>query len=387
MNPANQKLEKEITDRKQAEEALREREEFFRHLVEGVRDYAIFMLDPEGRIASWNAGAQRIKGYRAEEIIGQHFSRFYPPEDVASGKPEQELKTTVAEGRYEEEGWRVRKDGTWFWANVVITPVRDETGQLRGFAKVTRDITERRWAEEALRRANDRLKETNAELESFTYTISHDLRAPLRAMQGFADALQEDYADRLDPTGRDYTRRIAAAARRMDTLIQDLLSYSRLSRADLQLETVALASVTEEARAQLEADLRNRKAQVTVDEPLPAVKGHAATLVQIVANLMANAIKFVAPEVTPQVKIWAQEQKGWVRLCVKDNGIGIAPEHRERIFRVFERLHGADVYPGTGIGLAIVRKGMERMGGRAGVESEVGQGSQFWIELPKAEER
>ncbi|MBI2951604.1 response regulator [bacterium] len=260
----------------------------------------------------------------------------------------------------------------------------------RSLAEINRnleaEIAERKQAEEALRRAHDDLKETNAELESFTYSVSHDLRAPLRAMQGFADALQEDYADRLDPTGQDYAWRIVAAARRMDTLIQDLLTYSRLSRADLRLHPISLRGMAKDVLAQMDEEFRERNAQVTVQGPLPEVVGHRATLVQVVMNLLANAVKFVNPDTPPCVRIWAEDRDGWVRLCVEDNGIGIAPEHHERIFRVFERLHGVETYPGTGIGLAIVRKGMERMGGRVGVESEVGRGSRFWIELPKAED-
>ncbi len=226
------------------------------------------------------------------------------------------------------------------------------------------------------------LAETNAELESFSYTVSHDLRAPLRAVQGLAQALQEDYADALDTMGRDYTRRLIAAAERMDALILDLLAYSRLTRADLTAEAVNLANVVQRAREQLATDIDNCKATIKVKKSLPAVTAHPATLLQVVTNLIANAIKFVAPGVRPRVNIRSEHYGHKVRLWVEDNGIGIEPEHQERIFRVFERLHGIESYPGTGIGLAIIRKGMERMNGTAGVESALGQGSRFWIELP-----
>ncbi|OGG43810.1 MAG: hypothetical protein A3F84_20140 [Candidatus Handelsmanbacteria bacterium RIFCSPLOWO2_12_FULL_64_10] len=206
-------------------------------------------------------------------------------------------------------------------------------------------------------------------------------------MQGFADALQEDYADRLDLTGQDYAWRIVTAARRMDTLIQDLLTYSRLSRADLRLHRIGLRGVAKDVLVQMEEEFRERNVQVTVQGPLPEVVGHRATLAQVLTNLLTNAVKFVNPDTPPRVRIWAEERDGWVRLCVEDNGIGIAPEHYERIFRVFERLHGVEAYPGTGIGLAIVRKGGERMGGRVGVESEVGRGSRFWVELLKPEDK
>jgi len=237
------------------------------------------------------------------------------------------------------------------------------------------------------------VKERTAELEAFTYSVSHDLRAPLRAMEGFSQALLEDYADRLDPVGQDYARRIAAAARYMDILIQDLLAWSRLSRIEIELRPVVLEGVVQEALSLLTPEIQEKSAQVAVERPLPRLVGHHGTLVQVVGNLLSNGIKFVAPGVKPQVRVWAETPstplleggKGEVvRLWVEDNGIGIAPEHHELIFRMFERLHGVETYPGTGVGLAIVRKGVERLGGRVGVESEPGRGSRFWVELPRS---
>ena len=226
------------------------------------------------------------------------------------------------------------------------------------------------------------LAETNAELEAFSYTVSHDLRAPLRAVQGLAQALQEDYADALDIVGRDYTQRLITAAERMDRLILDLLAYSRLARAEITAEAVDLGAVVQRAREQLATDIAKCKATIKVKKSLPTIVAHPATLLQVVTNLIANAIKFVAPGVRPEVNIRSEQRGHGVRLWVEDNGIGIEPEHQERIFRVFERLHGIENYPGTGIGLAIIRKGMERMNGTTGVESAFGQGSRFWIELP-----
>lgn len=239
-----------------------------------------------------------------------------------------------------------------------------------------------------------KLEEINDELNSFSFSVSHDLRAPLRAVEAFASALLEDYAPMLDSLGQDYAERIVDAAQRMDALIQDLLIYSRLSRTDLRLQAVDLSAVLTDVLTQLEMTIVEEQAEIRLAEPFPYVMGHHATLVQIVTNLMTNAMKFVAPGVQPYVRVWAEiipastgqtpEKGRWIRFWVEDNGIGIAPEQQERVFQIFERLHGIEAYPGTGVGLAIVRKGAIRMGGNAGVESRPGQGSKFWIELPQA---
>ncbi|MEG4232541.1 CHASE3 domain-containing protein [Microcoleus sp. Pol11C3] len=292
------------------------------------------------------------------------------------------------------------------------------------------DVTARKQAEAEIRMLNatlerrvelrtNQLQAANEELEAFAYTVAHDLRAPLRGMQGLAEALLEDYRDILDELGQEYAQQIVNSGQQLEELIQDLLAYSRLSRTDLSLQVLDLESVVAEAIAMLKADAKSRHAQISVRSPLPAVIAHRVTLVQVIANLLTNAIKFVEGT-PPQVQIWAEElelpQEGetdsdtagelerrtvgqWehsqllmascllpvciIRLWVEDNGIGIAPEHQKRIFRVFERLHGIESYPGTGIGLAIVKKGVDRMGGQVGVESQVGQGSRFWIQLRK----
>jgi signal transduction histidine kinase len=262
----------------------------------------------------------------------------------------------------------------------------DEVGQLAAafttMAHQVRDAQTR--LEEQVRERTAKLEERNDELEAFGYSISHDLRAPLRAMQGFSQALLEDCGDRLDAMGREYAERIVAGARRMDELIRDLLAYSRVSRAELQLVRVPLTPVAQSALAELSGALRARNASVHVDEPLPAVLGHPATLSQVLTNLLGNGLKFVPPDRTPELRLHAERRNGLVRVWVEDNGIGIAPEHQARIFRVFERLHSTDDYPGTGIGLAIVRKAVERMGGQVGVESRLGHGSRFWVELQPA---
>jgi signal transduction histidine kinase len=223
------------------------------------------------------------------------------------------------------------------------------------------------------------------QMESFTYSISHDLRAPLRAVRGFAQALSEDYSAALDDAGREYLTRIEQGAERMDRLIQDLLQYSRVGAAGLTLSPVDLEPLIQHTLQQLGPDIRARHASIELRKPLPSVLGHEPTLEQVVTSLLSNAIKFVPPATPPRVRIWAETNGPHARLWIADNGIGIDPAHHQRIFGVFERLHGAETYPGTGIGLAIVAKGMERMGGKVGVESAPGKGSRFWIELSRAE--
>ena len=229
------------------------------------------------------------------------------------------------------------------------------------------------------------LSEANADLEEFSYTIAHDLRAPVRNMHSLAEALAEDFAEELPAEGTEYTKRIVAAADRMDALIQDLLGYARLSREAIQPQPVDLDAAVGVVLAQMKPDIEERRAEITVDRPLGRVRAHRTTLEQAITNLIGNALKFVERGKAPVVHVRAEERGDRVRLWVEDRGIGVAPEHAERIFRVFERLHAPEAYPGTGVGLAIVRKGTERMGGTSGVESEPGRGSRFWIELPRLE--
>ncbi len=234
--------------------------------------------------------------------------------------------------------------------------------------------------EERVAQRTTQLEEVNQELQAFTYSVSHDLRAPLRSLQGFATAILEDYGNRLDDLGREYAIRLVNSSQQLDKLIQDLLAYSRLSETQMRLYGVDLNNVVSEAIMPLNKEIKARQAQIIVEESLSEMLGNRTVLVQVVSNLISNALKFVAGGKTPVVRIRATEHDGLVRLWVVDNGIGISPEHQERIFQVFERLHGNETYPGTGIGLAIVRRGMERLGGSAGVESTLGEGSRFWIE-------
>jgi len=361
---------RDVSERKLAEEARAQ----LAAIVESSGDAIISKL-LDGTIVTWNPGAERIYGYSAEEVRGKSISLLAPPgpeDDV----PKVLDRLTRGESIVSYETTRVRKDGRRIEVSVSISPIRDAAGRIIGGSVVARDITERKRAEKALR-------EVNQQLEAFTSSVSHDLRAPLRQLRGFAQALLEDHGDALDETGREYARRLSSIAARMDALTRSLLDYSRVSRDDLRLAPVALDGVVAEALAQIETEIQSRGARIEVARGLPRVLAHEATLTQAVGNLVSNAVKFVAPDVNPEVGIRAEEQGDRVRVWVEDNGIGIEPEHHQRIFDVFERLHGADTYSGTGLGLAIVRKGVQRMGGQAGVESEPGRGSRFWVELGK----
>lgn len=405
-------LEREIEERKHVHRELEIQTKLLREQAEllDLAHDSIMVRDLEDRITFWNQGAAEHYGWSKEEAIGQitHTllrTEFPEPKEVIrekllrEGRWDGELTHTGRTGRriIVASRWALRRDG---WGNPigVLEINRDITARKKAEAELQRvnselehRVAERtsalRKSEEGLeRRVEERtreLQDANDALEAFGYSVSHDLRTPLRNMQFLAQALEEDYGDRLDAGGKDFCRRIAAAAQKMDTLISDLLAYSRISRSDLPLGRVDLNGVVAEARSALAETIRTSQAQVTVKGPLPPIFGHRTTLVQVATNLLANAVKFVALGVRPEVCVRAEERDGFVRLWVEDNGIGIASEHKQRIFNVFERLHGEETYPGTGIGLAIVRKGIERTGGRVGVDSQLGRGSRFWVDLPQ----
>jgi PAS domain S-box-containing protein len=363
------------------------------------------IADFDGRLLQLNPSWERVLGYTAEELYQKSGLDLVHPDDLAAMR-EQMMQLRQKDSTASFEGRYICKDGSVRWLGWTAASVVSD----RIIYIFARDITPRKLAEEQVRRLNvaltnraaeletanaelqremlvrqqaeSALKETNAELESFAYSVSHDLRAPLRAMQGFAQALLEDCGPRLSSNELDYASRIVAAATRLDTLIQDLLLYSRISHGKLELGAVELRHATKEAISHVESMLQESKAVVDVSEASGTVVAHYATLVQVVGNLLSNGIKFVAPGIQPKVRIRAEPFSGGIRLWVEDNGIGIAEEYHGRIFRVFERLHGVEAYPGTGVGLAIVRKGIERMGGKVGLDSAPDKGSRFWIELP-----
>jgi PAS domain S-box-containing protein len=368
--------------RKEAEERLAQIEEGFRLFVSNVKDSALLMLDQEGRVVSWNEGAERIKGYRAEEIIGQHFSRFYSADDVSNGKPGFELEEAKRSGRFEDEGWRIRKDGSRFLANVVITALRDERGQLRGFGKITRDVTERRKYEEDLLKKVRELKHSNYELQQFAYVASHDLQEPLRMVASYTQLLAKRYRGRLDSDADEFIAYAVDGCNRMQRLVEDLLIYSRAANNVVVPHESSSENALRDALTNLRASIKESGAVVTHDS-LPTVNADENRLAQVFLNLVGNAIKYRGADV-PQVHVSATRNgsEEWI-FSVRDNGLGIEPQYFERIFVLFQRLHGRDEFKGTGIGLAICKKIVERAGGRIWVESQPQKGSTFYFSVPE----
>ena len=484
-----------------AESALRDSEEKYRMLLDGVQDYAIFMLDPQGKVASWNAGAERIKGYRAEEIVGHNFSCFFSPEDIKRGKPAEILRMTAAAGRHEEQGMRVRKNGTRFLASVTFTALRDSNGNLRGYSEISRDlseskesgakylglleaapdamvvvnqageivllnvqaekqfgyhrdellgqkvkniipegfaerlisdgtrtaaealaqqigtgieltgrrkdgsdfpieimlsplesaegilvtaavrnITSRKKAEAQLLHSVEELKRSNEELGQFAYIASHDLQEPLRMVASYTQLLSRRYKGKLDSDADEFIAFAVDGASRMQRLIQDLLAYSRVGTKGKELLDISSEEALQQALINLRKAIEESGALVTHD-PLPSVLADETQLIQLFQNLVGNAIKYQKSGI-PKVHVSAARNGGkqWT-FSVKDNGLGIDSQYFEKIFGMFQRLHKREEFAGTGIGLAICKKIVERHGGTISVESQPGHGSTFRFAL------
>jgi PAS domain S-box-containing protein len=493
--------------RRLGENALRESEERYRLLLDGVQNYAIFMMDTRGQILSWNAGAERIKGYSADQIIGRNFSCFFPPAEIERGRPEEILSMTAASGRHEEQGMRVRKDGSRFLANVVFTALRDAAGNLRGFSEFShdlseskesearyrglleaapdamvvvnqageivllnlqaetqfgyrrdellgqkvkniipegfaeriiadgtrsaaealaqqigagielvgrrkdgsefpieimlsplesaegtlvtaaiRDITERKESDEHLAKTVEELKRSNDDLQQFAYVSSHDLQEPLRMVSSYTQLLAKRYKGRLDSDADEFITFAVDGCNRMQGLIQDLLAYSRAGTNERKLREVPSENALQKALINLRAAIKQSGAVVTHDA-LPAVTTDETQLTQVFQNLVGNAIKYRRAE-EPRVHVSAARNdcNEWT-FSVRDNGLGIDSQYFERIFVLFQRLHGRDEFEGTGIGLAVCKRIVERMGGKIWVESQPEKGSTFYFALPDIEEK
>jgi PAS domain S-box-containing protein len=387
-----------LLERAQIEETLRKSEEALSRIAAVVEssDEAIISKSLEGIIISWNASAERIFGYTSDEIIGKSILTLIPAE---LQKEEPVIIEKIKRGERIEhyETVRMAKGGRKVDISLTVSPVKDRSGKVIGASKIVRDITEEKRNKEALRETEARfrtelerlvaertasLQEAVSQMEEFSYSVSHDLRAPLRAMQGYASALLEDYRGKaIDAEAEEYLQRIVNAGLRMDRLTRDVLVYSRIPRANSQLQGVALDKLVSDIVQQYRQEKSN-PADIAIEAPLLPVMGNESFLAQAISNLVDNAVKFTPADRVPHVRVWTESNQGKVRLWVEDNGIGILPEHQKRIWGMFERVHPQTKFEGTGIGLAIVRKTIERMNGTVGVISDGIAGSKFWIQLP-----
>jgi PAS domain S-box-containing protein len=361
-------------------DALMEGESVHQLLVDSQGDSAIFMLDPNGIVASWNKGAEQIKGYSRDEIVGKHFSVFYRAEDRARGKPERELVIAAREGRFEEEGKRVRKDGSEFWASVVVTAVRDRSDALVGFVKVTRDLTERRREQQRALADAQALEAVNAELESFTYSVSHDLRAPIRQIEGFAKILEEHLGKNVDPQVEHYLQRIQEGSQQMGRLVDDLLHLAQLGRQHAKPRRTSLDSLVDEVLTNLRAEIIERGVKCRVDA-LPELVCDPGLMKVVFTNLLSNALKYTRLREKAVIEIGQVVQDGQQVIYVRDNGVGFDMKYADKLFGVFQRLHRSEEFEGAGVGLAIVRRIIRKHHGTIWALSAPDGGATFFFTL------
>jgi PAS domain S-box-containing protein len=377
------KITRDLTEKRRSDE-------LYQLLVSQVKEYALFMMDNNGKILTWNEGAERIKGYTAPEIVGKHFSVLYTADDRTAQTPERAMEIAKTTGKYEEEGWRVRKDGSHFWASIVITPIYKD--ELIGFAKITRDLTKRKELER-LTQANIMLEAANKELERFASIASHDLKEPLRKINLYSDIVLNDEQNPLSGRQKDYLVKVSGASKRMDRLIDDILKFSTLS-AKQQFEKCSLKTIAANVSELLEHTIAEKGAVVRCSD-LPEAIVIPSQMRQLFQNLLSNALKFSRKEVPPEIiiqhkyikredihsdELWPASE--YLQLSFKDNGIGFRQEYAEKIFNLFDRLNSTSTYEGTGIGLAFCKRIAENHGGTISASSEPEKGSEFIVIIP-----
>jgi PAS domain S-box-containing protein len=376
------KVTRDLTERKTLQdrllkinEELKESEEKARLLIDSVKDYAIFLLSPEGYVATWNEGAKRIKGYEASEIIGSHFSVFYPHEPKAAEYPKFELAKAIEHGRFEDEGWRVKKDGSLFWANVVITPIYNKEHQHIGFTKITRDLSER-VRNENLMKKNMELHRLNTDLDNFIYTASHDLKTPISNLEGLITLMSTKLSPKLDSTEEKYIELMATSVQKLNETILSLVEVTKvqkdLTRKD---EAVSVQAVLEDVKEELAEMINQFQVNIRESLEIEAIVIARANLKSILFNLLSNAIKYHAPNRTPEIQIRTMLKGSSIVLSIKDNGLGLTKTQQAKLFSMFKRFHSH--VEGTGVGLYIVKRIMDNLNGKIEVTSAIDVGTEF----------
>ncbi len=372
-------------------DALQKSEERYQRMISEVEDYAIILLNDEGQIQNWNAGAQKIKGYSSDEVLGKSFRIFYTEEDRAKNLPEKLLNEARTKGKALHEGWRVRKDGSVFWGSIVITTLHSSDGTVLGYSKVTRDLTERKLAEDKMKKYMLDLESQNSALEQFAYVASHDLQEPLRKIQIFIEVIEKNFDNQ--PMALRYFNKIRTSAQRMSDLIKSVLNYSKLSSGGEEKVMVDLNTVVTNIKSDFELLIEDKHA-VIESESLPTIKAVPLQVHQVFSNLISNALKFTDKE--PYIRISSTVvardeiedaperliEGNYARVVVTDNGIGFDQQYEDLIFSMFQRLHGKQEYSGTGIGLALCKKIMENHGGFIHAKGEDKRGASFFVYFP-----
>ncbi|HYE53947.1 MAG TPA: PAS domain S-box protein [Chitinophagaceae bacterium] len=390
------KVEEKVLHLRQKNEELQRSEERYHKMVDEVEDYAIILLDNQGNIQNWNRGAQKIKGYKEEEILGRSFSIFYLPQDRDSGLPNILLNQAIQKGKAVHEGWRMRKDGSIFWGSIVLTALHDDQNRVIGFSKVTRDLTERKLAEDRMKEYTGQLEFQNRELEQFAYAASHDMKEPLRKIHLYNSWVVDNPANVLDTKSREFLNRSLNAVRRMTDLIENLLTYSKTTANLESFKTVDLNEAVEEIALIHKEEFEQHNIAIDRDQ-LPAIHAIPFQVKQLLYNIINNSIKYKHPDRDVNIHIRYELVKGSVireaeaephkkfhKISVIDNGIGFDPQNAEKIFNIFQRLHSLSQASGSGIGLAICKRIVQNHHGFINATGKENEGARFDIYLPKS---